>query len=296
MAPVGCTALSDRLNLSPETVARIIARQFPNFARLPVRAMDRPGWDNLTYRLGDAFVVRMPSAPGYVAQVEKEQTWLPRLAPYLSRPIPQPVAHGKPDQDYPFPFAILNWIEGTPGTWQWPAAIDPLAHDLAAFLTSLQACSTESAPLAGEHNYFRGGDLSVYDAETRRAVETLGDRVDGPLCLSIWDNAIATAWPNAPVWLHGDIAPGNLLLEGDRLTAVIDFGCCGVGDPACDYALAFTHFDANARDTFQRQLNIDTGTLLRAQAWALWKALITLRDEPNDPGKRAMVERIAIAP
>lgn len=285
--------MSDRLSLAPEAVAAIVARQFPHLAGLPVTPMARPGWDNLSFRLGEQFVVRMPSAEGYVAQVEKERRWLPRLAPHLPLPIPVPVAQGVPDVDYPFPFSILRWIEAEPGTATWPQDQELLADDLAGFLGALQAIDARDGPAAGTHNFHRGGSLAVYDAETRAAIAALGPLIDAKRCAAIWNAALDTNWNDAPVWVHGDIAPGNLLFRNGRLAAIIDFGSSGTGDPACDYAIAFTHFDAAARARLRDGLGIDPATLLRGQAWALWKALIMLRDTPEDAAQRAMVERIA---
>jgi len=59
---------------------------------------------------------------------------------------------------------------------------------------------------------------------------------------------------------------------------VIDFGCCAVGDPACDLVAAWTLFDARSA-TFKDGMQLDAATWQRARGWALWKALITFVDE-----------------
>ena len=51
---------------------------------------------------------------------------------------------------------------------------------------------------------------------------------------------MSTTWDREPVWVHGDVAVGNLLVRDGRLAAVLDFGSSGVGDPACDIVIAWT--------------------------------------------------------
>ena len=75
---------------------RLVAAQFPQWAHLPVRAVEEDGWDNSTFRLGDELTVRLPGGAQYALQVAKEQRWLPVLAPRLPLPIPVPVAQGDP--------------------------------------------------------------------------------------------------------------------------------------------------------------------------------------------------------
>lgn len=271
----------ERVKVDEAMVAALVADQFPQWADLPVRRVRPGGWDNRTFRLGEALLVRMPAAAHYIAQVEKEQTWLPRLAAQLPLPIPAPVGVGAPGCGYPFPWSICAWIEG-----ETLAAVQDLDHgllaeDLADFLRALHAIDPAGGPAAGAHNFHRGGDLAVYEGQTRAAEETLGDQIDGAAALALWDAALATRWDRPPVWIHGDVAPGNLLVENGRLAAVIDFGTCGVGDPACDLAFAWTYLDDRGRDLFRQRLGLDDDTWLRGQAWALWKALIVVAGAPG---------------
>jgi aminoglycoside phosphotransferase (APT) family kinase protein len=112
--------------------------------------------------------------------------------------------------------------------------------------------------------------------ETRRTVAALGARVDAAAVLDLWDSALAATSTGPPVWFHGDVAAGNLLVRDGRLAAVIDFGCSGVGDPACDLAIAWTLFSGGSRRAFRAALGVDDATWARGRGWVLWKALITL--------------------
>jgi aminoglycoside phosphotransferase (APT) family kinase protein len=237
------------------------------------------GWDNRTFRLGDRMTVRLPSHAAYAPQVEKEQRWLPRLAPELPLPIPVPLGRGAPDAGYPLPWSIYGWLPGEPAAPHRIADQVAFAEALAGFLTALQRVPAAGAPPPGEHSFLRGAPPEVYDAETRAAIERLGDRIPAREATAVWEAALAARFGGPPVWFHGDVAPGNLLVQEGRLAAVIDFGCCGAGDPACDLTIAWTLLEGEGRRAFGRALSADAGTWARARGWALWKALITMAGE-----------------
>ena len=274
-------------------VEALVADAFPAWAHLPVRAVVPGGHDNRTFRLGDELVVRLPSAERYAAAVAKEQRWLPRLAEALPLPIPVPVAAGAPTVAYPWPWSVNRWLPGR--TMTWDRVDDParFAHDLADALLALHRAPTAGAPLAGAHNFHRGGDLAVYEGEAREAIDRL-DTADAAWAAALWDRARRSRWNRDPVWVHGDVAPGNLLVAEGRLSAVIDFGGCGVGDPASDLVGAWTFFDAAGAADFAARLRLDRDTWDRAAGWALWKALKSLGDE-DDAAHRATLRRLRSA-
>lgn len=274
-------------------VRRLIAAQFPQWADLPVRPVANGGWDNRTFHLGDRMSARLPSAKRYADQMEKEQTWLPRLAPQLPATIPEPLAMGAPGEGYPGPWSVYRWLDGEPADPQRISDMPGFAADLAGFLDALHRIDTAGGPPPGSHNFWRGGPLATYDAETRQAIETLGGRIDADGATATWEAALAAEWRNPPVWVHGDIAAGNLLVADGRLSAVIDFGCLGVGDPACDLAIAWTFFHGAAREAFRAALPLDPATWARARGWTLWKALIVLAGLPGvNPDGRERTRRI----
>lgn len=254
----------------------LIAAQFPQWAHLPVTPVAVSGWDNRTFHLGDAMTVRLPSAAHYAAQVEKEQRWLPRLAPYLPLPVPQPLALGAPACGYPWRWSIYRWLAGAPATLENVIDLDAFALALAEFLVALQRIDAREGPPAGVQNFHRGGALAVYEAETRRALRDLQGQIDTRTATAVWEAALASSWQAAPVWVHGDVAASNLLVKDGRLCAVIDFGSCGVGDPACDLVIAWTLLRDASRNVFRTALPLDAATWARGRGWALWKALILL--------------------
>lgn len=260
-------------------VQRLIAAQFPAWARLPIRPVRSSGWDNRTFRLGDEMSVRLPSAAPYACQVDKEQRWLPRLAPELPLPIPTPLARGAPGEGYPWPWSIYRWLGGEAAARDRITRLPRFATDLAEFLLALQRIDASQGPAPGTHNFVRGGPLATYHDETERALASLGAELDAAAARAVWRDALATRWQRPPVWVHGDITAGNLLVQHGELSAVIDFGCCAVGDPACDLAIAWTLFDGDSRAAFAAALKLDPATWARARGWALWKALITLAEQ-----------------
>ncbi|WP_037074606.1 aminoglycoside phosphotransferase family protein [Rhizobium sp. PDO1-076] len=270
--------MSDRLDISEPLVRALIADQFPQWAALPVRKVVPGGWDNQTFRLGETMSVRLPSAGSYAAQVAKEQQILPVLAPQLSLPIPTALAKGQASSHYPFAFGIYGWITGEPAMAAQIADMTGFADRLAGFIQSLHRAETAGGPPAGPHNFHRGGDLGIYSAETVAAIAELADEIDGNVATAIWNEALSSHWVRPPVWVHGDIAPGNLLVADGQLVAVIDFGTAAIGDPACDLVIAWNFLHGEARARFRTALPLDDTTWQRARGWALWKALITTVD------------------
>lgn len=276
-------------DITCQLLTDLIGEQFPHWADLPIEPVEVYGWDNTTFRLGDRLSVRLPSAEPYVAQVDKEQRWLGILAPQLPLRIPEPVAKGQAGCGYPWPWSIYRWIEGEPARPDAIADLTVLATRLAEFLVSLYSIDARDGPAAGPHSFFRGGPVRTYDEETRAAIDALTGVVDTSAASRVWQDALDATWSGPPTWVHGDVAASNLLVSGGELVAVIDFGCCAVGDPACDLVLAWTLFSGRSREAFAATLDVDAAMWARARGWALWKALITMQSAhaPSDADSAA---------
>jgi len=274
----------DRRLVDEGLVHRLVASQFPQWADLPVWPVPTSGWDNQTFRLGQRLSVRLPTAREYALAVDKEHRWLPILAPRVPLPKPVPMARGVPADGYGFHWSVYEWIDGEPARIDGIGDLTRFADGLAAFLVALQRVDPTGGPQPGLHNWFRGGPLQIYDPQIRRAIEVLDRRIPRDIVTEIWRSALRAAWDGRSVWFHGDVAPGNLLVRDGVLAAVIDFGTCGVGDPAGDLAIAWTLLSGPSRDAFRARLDVDPGTWTRGRAWAMWKALIVyagaLQDKP----------------
>jgi aminoglycoside phosphotransferase (APT) family kinase protein len=264
----------NKLIIDASLVRRLITTQFPQLANLEITPVQQSGWDNRTFHLGKRMTVRLPSQAEYAEQAQKEYRWLSELGPQLPLAIPIPLALGKPSEEYPWHWSIYNWLNGDTATVERIEDLNRFAMTLANFLITLQKCQTTNGPVAGPHSFYRGGELATYDAQTKQAIDHLSDQIDKNLITEIWHKALASIWNKPPVWVHGDIAPGNLLVEEGKLSAVIDFGQLCIGDPACDLAIAWTFFKDESRDAFRAAIQLDDDTWARGRGWALWKALI----------------------
>ncbi|MFF2349788.1 aminoglycoside phosphotransferase family protein [Kitasatospora sp. NPDC058115] len=270
--------LHDRLHddepaIDTGLVRRLIAAQFPQWKGLPLTPVGFATTDNAMFRLGPELAVRLPRAAWAAGNLGREQYWLPRLARQLPVPVPAPVGQGRPTVGYPWSWSVLRWLDGAnpvPGSIPNPVQ---LAHDLADFLTALRSAETgPQAPAA-----LRSGPLAGRDAATRAAIGRLRGVIDTETTTALWDKALRLPEPTGPgVWVHGDLTPGNLLVTGQRLSAVLDFGLLGTGDPTVDLLPAWSLLPPSARQAFRTALAVDDATWERGRAWALSLALVQL--------------------
>lgn len=267
------------IEINETLVKKLITAQFPEWSHLFISPVKKSGHDNRTFHLGNNMSVRLPSGKEYAPQIEKENRWLPYLQSGLSFPISHPLAQGQPSSLFPYPWSVNRWIRGGTADTVQIESMDQFARDLALFLKMLQSIDATQGPRAGEHNFFRGASICVYDREIQEAFKILQDVLPIKKLHPIWNKAMLSQWNRPNVWVHGDIAPGNLLVTRGRLSGIIDFGTLGTGDPACDYAIAWTFFDKQSRETFYSHSGCDAETWNRAKAWALWKAMITYTSE-----------------
>ncbi|WP_331742093.1 aminoglycoside phosphotransferase family protein [Streptomyces sp. NBC_01006] len=260
---------ADEVDIDESLVERLVAAQFPQWARLPVRKVRSAGTDNAMYRLGEDMTVRLPRIPGAEGQVGKEQRWLPHLAPHLPLDVPVPLGHGTPGEGYAFAWSVYRWLDGE-NLYDEPLAergLRDAAAGLGRFVAALHRVDTAGAPAS-----FRGGPVGRADEGVRAAIRDLGadGTHDAEAATAAWEAAVrAPQWQGAPVWLHGDLLPGNLLGHQGRLSAVIDFGGVGVGDPACDVMAAWTLLTADTREVFREAAGVDDATWARGRGWAL---------------------------
>lgn len=237
--------------------ASLVAARFPG---RPVREVVPAGTDNRLFRIGDELVARVPVHEPTVATLRREARWLAVLAPALPVLVPELVELVEPEGGFPFPWAVYRWIDGEP-------ADRCTADELAGLVAALWAIDTAGGPQPGPENAGRGVPLARRDSDAvRRAVAEVGG-------LEIWEAALAAPeWDGAPRWLHGDLDARNVLARDGRLHAVLDWGCVGVGDPACDVAAAWKLLDRNERRRFRELLGVDDATWARARGWVVSQA------------------------
>jgi aminoglycoside phosphotransferase (APT) family kinase protein len=255
----------DEHDTDADLVRGLLASQHPQWAGLPIERVLSAGTDNAIYRVGDDLAARLPRIHWAVDAVLKEQQWLPVLAPHLPLAVPLPVAAGEPEAAFPHPWGVVQWLPGELATLD--RIDDPVqaALDLAAFLRALQGVDPTGGP---EHH--RGHPVRHCDEMVRTGIAGLRDEVDADAVAEAWRRVMAAPdHDGAPVWFHGDLAYLNLLAQGGTLTAVIDWGTCGVGDPAIETIIAWSLFPPDARQAFRDALGLDEATWARGKGWVL---------------------------
>jgi aminoglycoside phosphotransferase (APT) family kinase protein len=256
---------ADEVDTDEALVRGLLARQHPHWSDLPITRVPSAGTDNALYRLGDDLAVRLPRIHWAVDHVAKEQTWLPRLAPYVPLPVPLPVAAGEPDDTFPYSWGVVQWLPGS------MASLDQLddpvqaALDLADFVLALRAIDPTGGP---KHN--RGRPVRLGDEAVRAGIARLERTFDIEALTDAWDRAIAAPdHDGPPTWFHGDLAHLNLLAQDGRLSAVIDWGTVGVGDPSIDTVVAWNLFPPTARDAYREALGVSDAEWERGKGWVI---------------------------
>lgn len=266
----------DTLSLNEDQVRQLITAQFPEWAGLPLRAVASDGTDNVLFRLGEDKCVRLPKLARSAGQLSKEAALLPLLN-VLPLAVPEPLGMGEPAGDYPYPWSVYRWIEGDPVFEVDLADMEATALALGRFVKALRTVEAPAAPLAGRDNNYRGVPLSIRDEVTRRSFSGVADLYDETRLNAAWDTALETRlWDGPPTLIHGDIHAANLLARDGALSAVIDFGLAGRGDPAVDLIVGWSLLDEGPRGTFRAAADIDEATWQRGKGWALSTAVVAL--------------------
>ena len=264
----------DEVVVDDDLVRHLLATQAPHLAGRPLTRIEAWGTDHAIFRLGDDLSVRLPKIGWAATQGERENAWLPRLAPHLPVEVPVPVFVGAPAGGYPFAWYVSPWLPGTnprPGP-----GLAPLATELAAFVLALHRVDVAGAP--GPRSGQRGGALAGADERTRSRAEELRGETDVDALLAVWDAGLhARPWDRPPVWVHGDLMDGNLIVRDGRLAGVIDWGGLIAGDPSVELMAAWSLFDAETRVVYREALGfVDDATWLRGRAWAVSAAINAL--------------------
>ena len=265
---------ADEVDTDVALVLRLLAGQFPQWAELAIEPVVSYGTDHDIYRLGDHLAARLPRIGWATGQATKEAEWLPKLAPRLPLAVPVQLAMGQPAEGYPFAWSVYEWLPGenANGTVE---DLDQAAVDLAAFVSALRQVDTTGAHPRPPGS--RGAPLAELDTHVRRAIAELGDRIDTDAAIRSWEESLhAPEWDGEEVWVQGDLLPGNLLFVDGRLSAVIDFGCLNVGDPACDLQPAWNVFAGDSRARYRAELQVDDASWLRGRGWSLYQAVMAL--------------------
>ncbi|MBB5789224.1 aminoglycoside phosphotransferase (APT) family kinase protein [Jiangella mangrovi] len=248
----------------------LLREQHPDLADLPLRPAAK-GWDNELWRLGDTLAVRVPCTERAPSLLRKEYRWVPELAPRLPLPVPVPLRLGEPSARFPQPWTVTTWVDGEPADRAPVTRGDDAAEALAGFLRALHGPAPSEAPSNPE----RGVPLAVVADGVEQGLPALLPPSLAEAALAVWEDAVtAPAWAGPRTWLHGDLHPANVTVDGGMLAGVIDFGELCAGDPATDLAAAWTLLPAgSAARFFEAYGGADDATIRRARGWAVRASL-----------------------
>jgi aminoglycoside phosphotransferase (APT) family kinase protein len=273
----------DEITADAALVTRLLADQAPAFAGMPVKQLETNGTDNWMFRLGDTAsdgpVVRLPRRPSAAAKIIKECAILPR---FVSLPLntPKPLFQGQPSASFDYPWSVLEWLPGETPSALWLATANGTGTALGQFLRALQAQAPLGGPLSGSANNNRGIALAGLDATVGGTLGRLSEAdlgVEAATVLGLWQDATAApVYADKPKWLHADLHAENVLAEGGQLTAILDFGLAGRGDPACELITGWSDLDATNRAAFFSAVVRDKAMWRRGRGWATYSAVITL--------------------
>lgn len=283
------------VQISHDLVDSLLKEFVPDIAGQPIEFIEA-GWDNETHRVGTDHAVRLPRRREGAPLIENEQIWLPGLAESLPLQIPAPVHLGKPAFGFPWPWSVVPWIDGVPLHHAPPIDTETLIDQLTNFLLALHVPAPANAPV----NPYRGVPLSERAGVVAERIDDIVPILEAlqierdPLA-KLWAELVETpAWSGEPMWLHGDLHPGNVIVHGSQLAGVIDFGDITSGDPATDLAIGWmTLSNSQDRNKFRQRAaiggkSIDSDTWKRARAWALSHSTAVLANSDDDPSMRRM--------
>jgi aminoglycoside phosphotransferase (APT) family kinase protein len=259
----------NEVDIDAELVRSLLRAQFPRWAELPIERFDSGGTVNAIYRLGDELYVRMPLLEQWSRSLKVEGRWLPRLGPHLPVAVPEILGKGVPGEGYPFHWAVVRWLDGEPWRPDRVRDMNEAALDIASFISAFHAI--ETAAIVTDQPAFWRKPLGEFDQWVRHSIDASSDMIDADRLTTAWEVALeAPAFDGSPIWVHSDLLRGNVLVDGGRLSAVIDFGGVHVGDPARDVAAAWTLLaGGESRGVFRDALSVDDGTWARARGWAI---------------------------
>lgn len=277
----------DQVDSDESLVRELLDDQFPEWTAPPITRLQTDGTDNAIYRLDDDLVVRLPLIHWAVEQVEKEHTWLPKIAPFLPLAVPEPLVMGLPARGYPWNWSVYRWIDGENAHPDRIVDLREAAIALAGFVSALHALDLPGAPVSK-----RGVPLVTQDKATRWAINAVRHELDADALTAVWEEAIAAPpWDGPPMWVHTDLTDGNILARDGRLHAVIDFSLLGLGEPANDLDPAWGVFSGESRHAYRAALGVDDATWARGRGWAITSVFGLYYYKGTNPGIVARCRR-----
>lgn len=253
-------------------VKKLIYSQFPKLSSMELNFVDE-GWDNINYRLGSEYLVRLPRRKMGAELIQNEIKYLKSIATELPIPIPSPIFVGKPEENYPWDWTILPWFEGQSADLDQPNKDQ--AMELAKFLKSLHQQKIENPP----KNKNRG--VPLIDKETAllpriTRIKANTNYFNSRIELH-WKKGLNAKLSQNSKLLHGDLHARNIVVQKGKIQAIIDWGDICSGDVATDLASFWMLFESKTtRDEALEYYGVDNALKERSIGWAIYFATILL--------------------
>jgi aminoglycoside phosphotransferase (APT) family kinase protein len=264
----------NQLRLTVDMVRELVSHQFPEWALLTIAPVQSEGTVNAIFRIGDGLAARFPLQP---RDIEATRQWLRseadaalELLGHTSFAVPEPVAIGEPGAGYPLPWSVQTWLSGTTASQQDPSNSSEFALDLAKFIEQVRAIDVRGRSFAGSG---RGGDLRSHDEWMEACFEQSEQLFDVPRLRRIWARLRDLPRESPDVMTHGDLIPGNVLVDHGRLAGILDVGGLGPADPALDLVSAWHLLDTGPRKLLREALRCGELDWERGKAWAFEQAM-----------------------
>lgn len=278
----------------------LIGAQFAELAEAEVRPL-AAGWDNTVFLVDDRWAFRFPRREIAIPLNAREIEVLPRLAPNLPLAVPEPRWIGDPTDAFPWPWFGAAFLRGE----ELAAAELPdegrteAARSVGTFLRALHEPRLRSRigfTLPVDPN--RRADMPFRVVATRRRLDELADAGTWqapPEIDALLDDAAGLPHSSRMVLLHGDLHPRHVIVDGRRVSGIIDWGDVCIGDPSIDLSVAFGTFAGTAREALLEAYGRrpDGLTELRARVIAVFlaAALLSYADDVGNHPLRAEAAR-----
>ena len=265
-------------------VAALLHEQHPDLSHLPLGERFE-GWDNVSIRLGEELLVRLPRRSLSIALSRHEHRILPNVAPGLEIAVPVPVRIGEPSPTFEAPWSVVPWIPGHPAPTTGSLGAEQAVR-LGVALRRVHAVHPGDLPCSPHRGHPLSTRLEAVSKQLRRAHANgaLSD-VELTRALEAWSLFAAVRVDEPSVLIHGDLHPNNIVVRDGVVVALIDWGDVTPGDRAADLSIGWSLFDpVERRELWRAYRNVGPSTLDRARGWALRLAALWLTEASDIEG------------
>jgi len=228
-----------RFSLDLIAAARALQSVFPDAGPVAALAVLGEGFGSLVVETPTGSVFRIARTPESGARYAREFQLLPLLRPYLPVAIPAPRWYLPASEIFPYGVIGYHRLPGRPldsDDLRDPALHSAYAEQMALILAQLHRVPAQPFGLEDQwphlyRSWLGQRDMAMPELKARLTGEEFR-RVESWWEQFLVDDRLRTY---SPAVIHGDFWFGNLLIEGNRITGLLDFENLALGDPVADF-------------------------------------------------------------